>query len=194
MSSDLREQLAAALAIEIKPLSEVQLVYNAYKKILSGSVVQTPLPEAVHLRDENFPYWIKLENPDPSRPGEWVGAKSSVVIPCLDAGIFDQVGFRFEAERARALLYVPVLLRNPNCIHINMRHAQRGQGGIQGRHVYVEYYGKKRRKVAFTTRNDIAGADVLVTSFWTYRNWVQECAQSPAVYVRAGAQCTCCPQ
>jgi len=90
------------------------------------------------------------------------------------------------------LLYIPVLLRNPNCIHVNLRHAERGQGGIQGRHVYVEYYGKKKRKVAFTTRNDLIGLDVLVTSFWTYHKWVTECAQFPAIYVRPGSHCACC--
>jgi hypothetical protein len=196
MSTDLKEQLAAAVAdlgLVIKPICEVQRLYNEHKKYLSGKVLKNPLEE-VHLLDENFPYWIKLENDDPSRPGTWIGSKASIVVPKLETGEFDDKGFTFDESRAKALLNLPTLIRNPNCIHVNLRHADRGQGGIQGRHVYVEYYGGKKRKVAFTTHNEVLNVNVLVTSFWTYPKWVSDCAQSPAVYVRPGSVCTCCKQ
>ena len=197
MGGDMRKELAAALDIEakdaeVKPISEIQRLYNDYKKFLSGKTIKTPLPEEVVVRDENFPYLIKLEHLDGS--GRWMGAKASWVIPALDNGDFDQAGYRHDPARGRALLQLPVLLRNPLCIHENMRHAERGRGGIQGRHVYVEYdrsnnYG---RKVAFTTLNERTGEVVLVSSFWTYKAWVLDCAKPPALHVRHGCKCSCC--
>ena len=191
------QKLAAAIGVEppVAPvpgqqLCEVQRLYNDHKKYLSNKVIESPLPERIYLRDENFPYWIKLENPDPSRPVEWVGAKSSIVIPLLDAGIFDQTNYRI-GPRAKALLNIPNLLRDPNCIHENGRHAKRGEGGIHGRFIYIAYEGKKR-KVAFTTLNEETNEIRLVTSFMATRNWVLGCAKAPALYVRKGSQCNCC--
>ncbi|HET9184073.1 MAG TPA: hypothetical protein VFP59_18245 [Candidatus Angelobacter sp.] len=193
MTGDLKDKLAAALRIEVKPVCEVQRLYNEHKKFLSGKVIKTPLPEHVHLLDENFPYWIHLENQDPVRNGAWISTKANVVLSDLEAGIFDQNGFRFDAQRARSLSYLPVLLRNPHCIHVNLRHHdERGDGGIRGHYMYVEYHHKKTRKVAFTLRDDRIGKIIVVSSFWTYKKWVQECAESPAVYVRNGCECTCC--
>src|ERR1017187_8905908 len=123
MGSDFREKLAAAIGVEAPKICEVQKLYHAHKKYLSNRVIAAPLPQKVHLRDENFPYWIKLENPDPSRLGEWVGAKANIVVPLLEAGIFDQKDRRFDEARGKALLSIPELLRNPNCIHENRRHA-----------------------------------------------------------------------
>lgn len=173
-------------------IGEIQTLYNDYKRYMSDKAIKTGLPEVVHLRDENFLYWIKLETSDPTRSGQWVGAKPSLVLPLLNNGTFNQSLYRFDPTRSKALLHVPVLLRNPNCIHVNLRHAERGQGGIQGRHVYVEYYGKKTRKVAFTTWNEPTQENRLVSSFWTYHWWVVDCAKAPAVYVKNGSQCTCC--
>jgi hypothetical protein len=103
MSTDLKEQLAAAVAdlgLVVKPICEVQRLYNEHKKYLSGKVLKNPLEE-VHLLDENFPYWIKLENDDPSRPGTWIGSKASIVVPKLETGEFDDKGFTFVSPAAR---------------------------------------------------------------------------------------------
>lgn len=192
MGGDLRKELAAALDVVIRPVCEVQRVYNEYKKHMSGKVIQTPLPEQVYLRDDNFPYWLHLEMQDPAKPGDWIGAKSNIVVPMLDAGIFDDAAFRHDPTRGRALLYVPTLLRNPNCIHVNLRHIDcRGDGGIRGNHMYVEYYPKKKRKVAFTLFDEQTQRIILVSSFWTFKKWVRECGQTPAVYVKPGSQCQC---
>jgi hypothetical protein len=195
MNDDLREKLAAALGVATNPICEVQRLYNDHKKYLSGKVIKTPLPEQVHLLDDNFPYWIHLENPDPTRPEEWISAKSNIVVAQLEAGTFDQSGFRYEQGRSRALLNIPVLLKNPNCIHVNLRHhAYRGGGGIKGNHMYVECHGKRTRKVGFTLYDQVIDKVVLVSSFWTYKKWVVDCASNPAVYVRPGSKCDCCGQ
>ena len=196
MTADLKEQLAAVaadLGLVVKPICEIQRLYNQHKKFLSGKVIKNPMEE-VSLLDDNFPYWIKLENEDPSRPGIWIGSKAGMVVPKLENGEFDDTGFTFDPRRARSLLDLPNLIRNPNCIHVNLRHAERGHGGIQGRHVYVEYHGKNTRKVAFTTLNETLSVNVLVTSFWTNSGWVGDCAQFPAAYVRPGSKCCCCKQ
>lgn len=192
MSGDLRASLAEALGVEVKPLGKIQELYNSHKRYLSSKIIKTPLPEEVHLLDENFPYWIKMECDNPSEPGTSIGVTASVVVPLLDAGNLEDGGYTFDETRGRALLNLPTLLRNPNCIHGNLRHADRGQGGIQGRYVYVEYFSKITRKVAFTTRNELKGINALVSSFWTNARWVKVCAQNPAIYVRKGSQCSCC--
>jgi hypothetical protein len=192
MSGDLRTSLANALGMEVKPLGKIQGLYNQHKRFLSGKVIKTPLPEEIHLLDDNFPYWIKMETPNPSIAGESAGVTAKVIIPMLDKGDLDDAGFTFDEKRANALLNLPTLLRNPNCIHVNLRHADRGQGGIQGRYVYVEYFKGNTRKVAFTTYNELRKLNVLVTSFWTYKGWVVDCAENPAIYVRPGSKCTCC--
>lgn len=93
------------------------------------------------------------------------------------------------------MLHLPTFLRNPNCIHVNLRHhGARGGGGIKGNYMYVEYGKKNTRKVAFTLYDDPLEKVVLVSSFWTYKKWVIDCADNPAVYVRPGSQCRCCGQ
>jgi hypothetical protein len=188
MSGDLRE----TLGMEAKPIGRVQRAYNDHKRYLSGKALTTPLPEIVHLLDDNFPYWIKLENPDPSRPGETIGAKSNLVIPILERGDFNDAGYTFDETRVKSLLNIPALLRNPNCIHQNLRHAERGHGGIKGLHVYVEYVRHNVRRVAFTAPCPRSGRTILVSSFFTTGAWIKDCAANPATYVKAAARCTCC--
>jgi hypothetical protein len=193
MPSDFRDQFAAAVGVPASPLSEVQRLYNEHKKFLSGKIIKTPLPEDVHLLDENFPYWIHLQVPDLTRPGEWVSAKPCVVLPLLEKGIFDDTGYRYDERRARSLSYIPTFLRNPHCVHVNMSHIdRRGDGGIRGDHMYVENLKKKNvRKVAFTLFDERLQKIVLVSSFLTYKRWVDERAQIPATYVRQHWDCTC---
>jgi hypothetical protein len=192
MDSDFCRKLAAALGIEpVPPPGPVQQLFNRSKKNLIGRTINSP-KEEVHLLSENFPYWIKLENPNPANTSEWIPAKSSIVVPMLEAGIFDETGFRFDPTRANALFNVPELLGAPNCIHRNLRnHKYRGEGGIKGDYIYVRYYGRERRKVAFTTMNKRLGVIVLVTSFWTNKKWVEECCEMPALFVRSGCKCEC---
>ena len=192
MSSDLRASLVEALGLEASAVGQIQRAYNDHKKYLSGRILKTPLPEEIHLLDENFPYWIKLETVDASQPTQRIGAKSKIVIPLLEAGNFKDDGYTFDRQRLKALLHLPAFLRNPCCIHENLRHAERGQGGIQGRYMYVQYLQGKVRKVAFTTLNAVLGEQILVTSFFTYRKWVEECAANPPIYVKPGSKCTCC--
>lgn len=184
--------MAKALGVEARPIGEVQRAYNDHKRFLSGKILKTPLPEEIYLLDENFPYWIKLGNPDPSRPRETIGAKSNLVIPVLEGGNFQDTGYTFDRSRIRALLNIPALLRNPNCIHSNLRHAERGQGGIKGLHVYVEYAKRDLRRVAFTAPCTRMGVTVLVSSFYTTTSWVKDCAKNPALYVKSGSKCRCC--
>jgi hypothetical protein len=193
MDSDFCKKLAAALGVEpVPPPCPVQVLFNRYLKHLDSRVIHTRLPEKVYLRAENFPYWIKLENPNPANLSQWIPSKANVVVPMLKAGCFDQTGFRFDEIRAKALFNVPELLQMPNCIHKNLRkHSFRGQGGIKGDHMYVSYYGNKTRKVAFTIFDQTLNKVVLVSSFWTYRGWVEDCAHMPAVYVREERKCSC---
>jgi hypothetical protein len=189
--SDLSRKLAAALGIEPPtPPCEVQLVFNRFKKHLAGRVISTPIEE-IHLFEENFPYLIQLENPDPTDAGEWVSAKASVVIPVLEKGCFDQTGFRFEPLRTKALFNLPEFLQKPNCIHRNLRHdLPFDEGQITGEHMYVAYYGKKQRKVAFTTKHSRRNKIILVSSFWCPKKWVREGADI-AVHVGEGCTCNC---
>ena len=170
----------------------VQAIFNRFKKFLDGRIIRTPLPEDVHLLAENFPYWIKLENRDPSKPANWVPSRVGEVLPLLRRGVFNQTGFRFDWTRANELFAISHQLESPNCIHRNLRHHQkRGQGGIRGEHIYVVYYKKKRRKVAFTIHDPRIGKVVLVSSFYTNSNWVRECVETPAIFSRPGSGCDC---
>ena len=191
MSSDLHDELLSVTgSLGLFAKSKVQLLFDQHRKFLSNKKVENVL-ETVELLDENFPYWIKLEYRNPIS-GTWTGAQSATVLPEMIAGGFDDAEYRYDETRARALLDLPTLIRNPNCIHRNLRHAERGHGGIQGRHVYVEYYSGNSRKVGFTTLNPHRCSIILVSSFWTNAKWVSLCAQGPALYVRPGAQCRCC--
>jgi hypothetical protein len=192
MDSEFSKKLVAALGVEpVKQPCPVQQLYDRYKKHLHAFIIESPIHERIHLLPENFPYWIKLENPDPTNIKEWIGAKANVVVPLLEAGGFDQTGFRIDDSRARALFHIPDLLRSPNCIHRNLRHAERGDGGIKGGHMYVAYYRKKGRKVAFTFADPNIGKVVLVSSFWSNKKWIAECAHMPPVYVSPNSRCTC---
>lgn len=92
MIGDLREKLAVALKLNITPRCEVQQVFDLYKRSMSGKQVTTPLPETVHFRDENFPYWIKLQWHNPET-NSWQDASPTIVLPLLEAGTFDEKGY-----------------------------------------------------------------------------------------------------
>lgn len=186
------DKLAAALGVPPPDAPcEVQVLFNRYKKHLVGRVICTPVEE-IHLLEENFPYLIQLENPDPANPSEWVSTWASGVLPLLEKGSFDQSGFRFEEKRTRALFNLPDFLRQPNCIHKNLRNAfPVGLGRVTGEHMYVSYYGEKQRKVAFTTKHSKQDKIIVVSSFWSYEKWVADGADMPAVHVRKGCKCTC---
>jgi hypothetical protein len=193
MDSDFCKKLAEALGIEpMKSPCPVQELFNRYKKHMDGRVIKSSLPEEIHLLAENFPYWIKLENPNPANLQEWIPSKSNIVVPMLEKGNFDQTGFRIDERRAKALFNIVELLQAPNCIHTNLRnHEFRGEGGIKGEHMYVRYYGKKTRKVAFTATNPRRGVIILVSSFWTNAKWIEDCAEAPARFVTSGRKCNC---
>ncbi len=93
MSGDLKEKLAAALGVKVQPVCHVQQVYNQYARSMSGMKIETPLPETVHLCDENFTYWIKLQRHNPDT-NTWQDASSAKVLPLSKAGTFDQNGYR----------------------------------------------------------------------------------------------------
>jgi hypothetical protein len=187
------DKLASALGVpKINPPGPIQRKFKEYKKHLRNLAILTPLPETVHLLDENFLYWIKLEHPDVHHPTEWIKANAKQVIPMLEAETFDETGFRMDESRVLALPHIPALLSNPNCIHVNLRHQAYGaNGGIRGHYIYVSYYGKKQRKAAFTLFDTKLGKVVLISSFWTHRKWVRECALSPAIYTKPGRNCEC---
>jgi hypothetical protein len=158
---------------------------------LDGKLIDSPLPERVHLLQENFLYWIKLEYPNLAVPGTWIQARPSIVLPLLEKRTFDETGFRVDENRASSLFNVPTLIRTPNCIHRNLRNqAYRGLGGITGDHVYVSYHGRGR-KVAFTRLDVDIKKVIMVSSFGVSKEWVARCAEMPAVYVGEGLVCTC---
>lgn len=193
VSGTFSEKLAAALGIEqVPPPGPIQVLFNRFKKHLQGKIVDTPLPEQVHLLAENFPYWIKLEYPNVADPDQWISAAASVVVPLLDKGSFDETGFRIDEARAGAIFNIAGLLARPNCIHRNLRnHKHRGEGGIKGEHMYVAYHGTGTRKVAFTGYDPRLQKVILVSSFGVSREWAGRCADVPAIYVRPGCACTC---
>lgn len=186
---------AAAAALGIPAVTApgpIQVIYNRYKKHLHMRVIESPLPETVHLLPDNFLYWIKLEYPNLSMPGEWIQAKPSVVIPMLENGTFNETGFRIDERRANALFNLPDLLSRPNCIHGNLRNQEeRGLGGIKGEHVYVAYHGRHTRTVAFTRLDPDIKKVIVVSSFNVSKEWVTQCAEMPAKYTRPECSCTC---
>jgi hypothetical protein len=184
---------AAALGLgPVKPPGPIQVLYNRFKKHLKDRIVTTPLPEEVHLRAENFPYWVKLEYLNPAQPGTWISATASIVIPLLEEGIFDETGFRIDPWRAGSIFDIITFLSKPNCIHRNLRnHRHRGEGGIKGEHMYVAYFRGQTRKVAFTGYDPRLGKVILVSSFNVSRIWASECAEMPAVHVAPTRNCTC---
>lgn len=184
MVGDLKEQIAlAALKLKITPKCRVQQVFDLYKRSMSGKHVTTPLPEIVHFRDENFPYWIKLQRHDP-RTNSWHEASPSIVLPALEAGTFDEKGYRLgDPRRARVLHHLPNLLTLPEWIYKNGRC---GKGGVSGDHIYVQEY-RGQLKVAFTILNRRVDQVIVVTSFWTSRSWLKCCIKGPPVYEKKKA-------
>jgi hypothetical protein len=181
MSGDLKETLAAALKVEIKPTCYIQQVYDLYNRSMSDMQIETPLPETVHLCDENFIYWIKLQWHNP-KTNSWHDASSSTVLPLLESGTFDEKGYRLEdPRRARVLPHLPNLLRLPEKIYLNCRCDY-----IRGKHVYVQEY-KGQLKVAFTLHDPKIGKVIVVSSFWTSKNWLARCVKEPPVHTKKKA-------
>lgn len=177
---DLKEKLEAALGVKAKPTCYIQQVFNQYERSMSGMKIDTPLPEKVHLCDENFTYWIKLQRHNPDT-NTWQDASSAIVLPLLKAGNFDQNGYRLEdPRRARVLPHLPTLLRLPERIYLNC-HDQ-----IRGKHVYVQEY-KGQLKVAFTLHDPRIDKVIVVSSFWTTKNWLARCIKDPPLYEKKKA-------
>lgn len=175
---DLKDELAAAAAaLEIKPACYIQQVYDQYKRSASGKQIKTPL-ETVELCDENFIYWIKLQWHNPAT-NSWHDASPSAVLPLLASGQFDEKGYRLEdPRRARVLTHLPNLLRDPEWIYENVRC---GRGGIRGKYVYGQEH-KGQLKVAFTLHDPRIKKIIVVTSFWTTKNWLARCVKEPPLY------------
>lgn len=187
IGTSLADKLVAALGMEPPaPRCPVQIHFDKYRKLLMSYSVQTPLPEVVHFLDENFPYLIQLENPNPHIPNTWVSANASIVVPLLTEGKFDQTGYRFESVRADNLLRLPGELRDPHCIHHIANNSP-----IGGDFIYVRYLAKKLRKSIFTTTHSKLGKVVVVSAFVGGRNHVKKCVGGPAVYVQKDFTCTC---
>lgn len=145
-----------AKAIGTAVQSEVQIIFDQYKERMSGKIIQTPLPENVHLCDENFPHWIKLERRNP-QTGRWEEAYADIVVPLLQAGQVSDDDYRMaDPRRAPALLYVPHLLRRPDTI----RRRQDGD------HFYFQKY-RHYTKIALTRLNERTGNVILVSSYPT---------------------------
>jgi hypothetical protein len=111
-------------------------------------------------------------------------ASPSVVLPLLRAGTFDEKGYRLEdPRRARVLTHLPNLLHDPEWIYENVRC---GRGGIRGKYVYVQEY-KGQLKVAFTLYDKRLKTVIVVTSFWTTKNWLAHCVKEPPLYTKKKA-------
>jgi hypothetical protein len=180
----LKQALTEALKIERECL--IQEVWNHYAKHMSGKVIPTPLPEDVHLLDENFPYWLQLQYRDPVT-GEFKDAAASIVVPLLKgAGNFDDSDYRMhDPRRARTLPNLPRLLTDPDHIHENLRHGNRGtKGVIRGKHVYV-HERTEDVLVGFTVYCERNKKVVLVSAFQVSRAWLASCAKQPPVYTKA---------
>lgn len=181
MSGDLKETLAAALKVEIKPTCYIQQVYDLYKRSMSGMKIDTPLPETVHLCDENFAYWIKLQWHN-AKTNTWHDASAAIVLPLLEAGTFDEKGYRLEdPRRARVLTHLPNLLRLPEKIYENLLCKR-----IRGKYVYVQEH-QGQLKVAFTLYDHRIKKVIVVSSFWTSKNWLARCVKEPPVYTKKKA-------
>lgn len=160
MTGSFKNKLAVAIGRSPepeRPVSEIQLIFDGYVKHMSGKIIKTPIDESVHLRDENFPHWIKLQMFD-EKNNCWVDAYSSIVVPLLQARIFTDEGYRMaDPRRAPALLNVPDLLRDPNRVLKD--------NGSDDR-FYIQSY-RKYYKVAITRLNPFINERVLVSSYPT---------------------------
>jgi hypothetical protein len=180
---DLAEKLALALEMKITPKCYVQQVFDQYKRSMSGMQITTPLPETVHLCDENFPYWIKLQRRNPET-NSWHDASAGIVLPLLEAGVFEEKGYRLEdPRRARVLHHLPNLLRLPEWIYENRRCEKRA---VRGKHIYVQEF-EGQLKVAFTIHDPRINKVIVVSSFWTTKNWLAQRAKEPPLYQKKKA-------
>ena len=118
--------------INIKVTCYIQQVYDQYKRSMSGMQIETPLPETVHLCDENFLYWIKLQWHNPTT-NSWHDASQARCYLYLLLVRSNEKGYRLkDPRRARVLPHLPNLLRHPDRIYANCH------GSIRGKHVYVQ--------------------------------------------------------
>jgi len=167
MGSDLKSELVKALDVRVKTRCYIQEVFDRYKQDLRDLIVATPLPEDVHLIDDNFPYWIKLQWLNP-KTQKWVDASPGIVIPLLEAGIFSDVDYRLEdPRRAKALPHLPDLLSAPDAVYRNPPISP-----IRGRHVYIQDYGHQI-KAAYTLSDNRIQKVIVVSSFWTTWKWLR---------------------
>jgi len=184
MTNDLKTQLAGALGIKVPPEPcAIQVAYNVYVAKMCPLTVTTPLPETVSFLPENFPHLVKLQTRLPGS-NEWINAKWSIVGPSLENGDFDDLSYRCDPRRARALQGLLLLLRRPHKIHPNLRHGQRSPGNIRGKFVYVREHKKNEVWVAFTIPDPRLGKNVVTSSFYTSPRWLAECAGMPAIFER----------
>ncbi len=183
MSSDLKDELAkagltTAVAKTAATPCYIQQVFDTYKRSMSGLVITSPLPETITLRDENFPYWIKLQWHNPIAKS-WQDASPAKVLPFLLAGTFDEKGYRLEdPRRARVLPHLPKLLRDPDAIYENA-------GFIRGKHIYAREH-KGQLKVALTVTDPRLKTVIVVSSFKTSKRWLAKHAKRP-VYPKGKA-------
>jgi hypothetical protein len=181
MGRDLKDQLAAALGVEPKPESKFQKIYDMFKQYLSGRVIKSPLPEEVHLLDENFPYLIKLQCLNPAN-NTWQDASPAIVLPLFEARIFEDSGYRLEdPRREKWLPNLPNLLRSPEFIYENHRHERSGNGqnGIRGRYIYAQHQ-QGQIKVAFTLHDPRLNKVIVVSSFKVTPAWLARCTNNAA--------------
>jgi hypothetical protein len=191
MSSDIKQALEKALGTaskaEPKPQqdNEFQRIFDIFKKTLSGKIIKTPLEE-VHILDENFCYLIKLQWKNP-KTNQWQDTSPSIVLPLLEARILDATQYRLEdPRRARALPSLVYLLGKPEFIYENCRHGK--NGGIRGKHVYVQHHSKGQVKVAFTIYDPRLRKVVPVSSFIVTQGWLDRCTdKKPPIYCRTKA-------
>jgi hypothetical protein len=147
---------------------------------MAGKVIETPLPQRVHLCDENFPYWIKLQWQNPKNQ-QWEDASPAIVLPLLESRSFSDEGYRlWDPRRSRALLNIPHLLRDPDHIFRNENI------DIRGDHLYVQTH-RNHLKVAFTLYDGRIDKVILVSSFQTEWSWVKKRVKSAAVYSKIKA-------
>jgi hypothetical protein len=100
----------------------------------------------------------------------------------LESGKFDEKGYRLEdPRRARVLHHLPNLLRLPEKIYLNCRRDH-----IRGKHIYVQEH-EGQLKVAFTLYDPRSSKVIVVSSFWTSKNWLARCVKEPPVYTKKKA-------
>ena len=181
MDFSLRDKLTTALGMPSKPTCYIQQVWDGYKRHMSGKIIETQLPESVHLLDENFPYWIKLQWLNPNT-NKWEDAPQALVVPQLESRIFSDEGYRLEdPRRARMLPHMPDLLKRLDSIHKKHPDCK-----IRGDYVYVQAQ-KNQLKVAFTMLDARIAKVIVVSSFHVSRSWLSKNVNPLSLYNKTKA-------